>query len=146
MVKSIKISCFYCNSRRTTHPKKTPLKQKLYFFGKAWFDPDATRNYVEICNCVCCCKCNRNYQTIKCEKEMLGKLLKSLHPTSSALQNYKNIFRINNFDTWSKHITHLVQPEKNALHIIFKLSKIQAYLDCRKIKGRFVIISVEVIQ
>lgn len=146
MAKRKREVCSYCNSIRIYHPRRTSFKNRLFFFASAFFDPDAKRKSIIISSYVNCNSCKRKYQKIKCEKVVQEKLITAIHPTRSALQNYKNIFRTNDFSGWNNKTMQMVQPEKNALHIIFTLCKIKAYLDCRKIKGRFVIISVEALR
>lgn len=135
--------CSYCNSNKIHHPEKTPLKNILFFFATAFFDPTVTRKSIAISTCINCNKCHRKYQKIKCEKQVQEKLIDALLPTYSALQNYKDIFDTGDFIEWRDNELQIVQPEKNTLHIIFTLCSIKAYLDCRKIQGRFVIIAVE---
>jgi len=146
MAKRKREVCFYCNSSRISHPRRTSFRNRLFFFASAFFDPNANRKSIVILSCVNCGNCERRYQKIKCEQKVLKKLIAALHPTRSALQNYKNIFTTKDFSGWDNKTVQMVQPEKNALHIIFTFRRIKAYLDCRKIKGHFVIISVEVLQ
>lgn len=73
----------------------------------------------------------------------ISKLIDSLIPLDSALQDFKNIFNASNFDIWKNHIIEIVEPAKNSMHIIIKLCKKKAYIQCQKIQGRFVIIAVQ---
>ena len=95
--------------------------------------------------CVGCCTCHRNYQKTNFNRERLLTFKKSLIPLDSALQNFRDTFRNNGFDDWVKHVLAIVITESGALHIIFRLCRIRAYLDCQRIRGRFVIIAVEVL-
>jgi hypothetical protein len=137
--------CAYCDSKEIQHPRTSSVRQNIVFILNLWFSPNCKRETVEKCECVGCCSCSRNYQKTKFDRKRVLTLSGSLIPLSSALQNFRDIFANNAFDEWVRHVLAIVVTESGAMHIIFRLCRIKAYLDCQKIQGRFVIVSVELL-
>jgi hypothetical protein len=137
--------CAYCNSKDIQHPTTTTLRQNVTYFLNVWFSSNCKREKIEKCECVGCCKCHRDYQKTNLNDTHLPTLQKSIPPLDTALQNFRDIFGNVNFNEWVKHVLTIVFTESGAMHIIFRICRIRAYLDCQKIQGRFVIISVEML-
>lgn len=137
--------CAYCNSKEIQHPTTTSLSQNVMYFLNVWFSPNCKREKLEKCECVGCCTCHRDYQKTNFKRKGLPNLQKSMQPVNTALQNFRDIFGNVNFNDWVNHVLTIVFTENGAMHVIFRICRIKAYLDCQKIQGRFVIISVEVL-
>lgn len=137
--------CAYCASKQVTHPRSINVRKAVSFFLNSWSSSSNEKIRIARCECVCCCNCGANYQKVKMTAQFLLDLCQSLFPLHTALQDFRNLFGGTSFDEWNEHVVEIVQPEKNALHVIFRLCKKKAYLECQKVKGRFVVISVGVL-
>ncbi len=134
--------CAYCTSTKVTHPKTISIKKAITAVINPWSSSNTSKIKIERCECVCCCKCGASYQKMKMNNDT-SKLINSLIPLDSALQDFKNIFNASSFDTWKNHIIEIVEPAKNSMHIIIRLCRKKAYIQCQKLQGRFVIVAVQ---
>lgn len=140
--------CAYCASKKITHPKSISIRRAITFFLNSWSSQDNTKIRIERCECVCCQnpKCGRSYQKTKTDRKKLLEINAGLKPADSGMVEYKQIFHTNNLNGWLERVIEVVEPIDGVLHIIFRMCKIKAYLDCQKSGGRFVIVGVEVIR
>ena len=139
------VKCAYCLSDNITHPKSINIKRAIYCFINPWSSSNNSKIKIEHCECICCCKCGASYQKMQFNKKTISEISNSLFPLRSALLDFRTIFDSTNFDIWKKHIREIIQPKKGILRIVFRMCKKTAYLDCKKLQGRFVIVAVGVI-
>jgi len=137
--------CSYCRSTNTVAKTRSSTKKSVAYVISVFFSSQNNREQIEIENNLCCEKCNRCYEKMKTTNKEITTLSSSLIVLNSALVAFRTIFRNNDFSEWITNVSQIVKPEENSLHIIFKICKIRAFLDCHKVKGRFTIVTVEMI-
>ncbi len=135
----------YCSSKNITPAgMKRAIRRYLSYGIGIWFSPDSEkRETITFCQCIGCRRCGANYLVMDVDRQKLSELISSLNPQESALQNFRDEFGRTPFVEWQKHVTAVIKPEKNTLHIFFRICRIRAYLNCSLIEGHFTIVSME---
>jgi hypothetical protein len=134
--------CVYCNSSKIVYQTRGSLGKYLHY-AVGWLTPDADKEKVEKTKKIRCKVCCRKYQKLNAKKEELTSIRKSLIVLNSALLEFRTIFVNNDFSVLFSHVLFVVQPERNVVHIIFRICKMKAFLDCRMVQGVLTVISVE---
>lgn len=141
--KKVKVRCSYCGSLQIVNRPNVNATQSIVYYVTVFFSPINRKEQMKKSKRICCNDCTRCYEKIKITKAKILILNKSLIVLNSSLIAFKTIFTKHGFGTWVKNVKEIVQPDENSLHIIFKICKIKAFLDCHKVRGRFTIVTVE---
>jgi len=135
--------CAYCNSQKIIYQSKGMLRKYLRYITVGWLTPDSDTDKVERTKQIRCKECCKRYQRLNVKKSELVQIRKSLLVLKSTMLEFRAIFGNTDFAMLFEHILYIVQPENGAMHIIFRVCKIKAFLDCRIIQGGITVISVE---